>query len=411
MHSISKTYNTKNNCKDLSRLGWQRPTICQFFTASCDYTPIQTKFLNIPKTPQSFEVNNNNVSFIVSAKLSNNKAIVCYKGSIGGNYVCAVRIVNISNDVASFGPVFSVSTTCYMWIDIVVLSSSKAIAVWQDYSKSYKLVVCVLTINPDDTFSKGPLVTINDGWNYPSLIRLSDTKVLLCYKGGEGSLNEVSRAMVLSLNTEGTAVILGNSVILSSNVTNDHKVVMISENRALACFNSRNIISNPYYGVVVILDINDTTITFSPELIYKDVTVNDSDLIYLTNNKVLISYRYSLPGNITRAGARIIEVGTSNIIVYPEIIFKNSVVTYNDIIKINSTQALACYVDISNSNFGTSMLLDFNLDNNTIELNTESVFERTGTAWINSIQFTETTALVFYKAIDNSGFGTAVIIK
>ena len=90
-------------------------------------------------------------------------------------------------------------------------------------------------------------------------------------------------------------------------------------------------------------------------------------------------------------------------------VFESSTTYYISVAMLTSTKAIVCYRDAVNSNFGTACILD--VSGTTITHGTPQVFESSTTQEVSVAMLTSTKAIVCYRDVGNTSFGTACILN
>jgi len=118
---------------------------------------------------------------------------------------------------------------------------------------------------------------------------------------------------------------------------------------------------------------------------------------------------YKDEGNSNYGTSCILNISTGSIVAGSEVVF-NSGSTYDtSVTKMTDDIAIVCYKDGGNSNYGTSCLL--NVSTGYIVVGSEVVFNSGNTEYTSIAKMTDDIAIVCYKDVSNSDYGTSILLE
>jgi hypothetical protein len=338
-------------------------------------------------TPGVF--NSASTAYISVAALSSTQAIVTYTDQGNSSYGTTC-ILDISGSTITPGtPVVFESATSY-YTNVEVLSSTKAIVCY-DYNLSSGR--CTVLDISGSTITPGPSYQIFTGGGVNcSVSALSSTQAILVYPDAGG--DDYPRASVLTIT--GTAVAAGAELIISGGQTGTVEVTALSSTKAVAAFNSGN-------GNAFVIEISGTTATYGTIVSFSTAVSDSISLSTISSTQAILIY-----GNRTtlRGYACVLDVSGSTVTPATPVDFSGSEINTSSVATLSSTQAIATYTDAGNSLYGTSCVLD--ISGSTITPGTPVVFE-SATSWYTSVtDLSSTQAIVCYQDAGNLDYGTVV---
>jgi len=129
---------------------------------------------------------------------------------------------------------------------------------------------------------------------------------------------------------------------------------------------------------------------------YISVTMMDSTHAIVT---------YSDDGNSGYGTACCLTLSGTTITAGTPVVFDSAIAIYTSVATMDSTHAIVTYRDIGNSSYGTACYLT--LSGTTITADTPVVFESANTIWPSVTMMDPTHAIVAYTDVGNSSYGTA----
>ncbi len=103
-----------------------------------------------------------------------------------------------------------------------------------------------------------------------------------------------------------------------------------------------------------------------------------------------------------------LDVSGSTITAGTSAVFESASTYYTSVAMLTSTKAIVTYKDVGNSEYGTACILD--VSGSTITAGTPVVFESANTSYTSVTMLTSTKAIVAYQDGGNSYYGTACIL-
>ena len=157
----------------------------------------------------------------------------------------------------------------------------------------------------------------------------------------------------------------------------------------------------------------DTEITYGSEYIFNMASTSDISLDKLSSSKAIVVYKDS--GNSNYGTARIVNTegavsieGGNTITFGSEYVFNSANTDYVSVKKLSENKAVIVYKDIGNSNYGTAIIA--NISDNTITYGSEYVFNPALTDHISMTVLSENKFVIVYQDIkDGYKQGKAVI--
>ncbi len=293
--------------------------------------------------------------------------------------------------------VFESGSTSY--ISATVLSATSVLVAYRDNSNSGYGTAVVLTISGATITSGTPVVFESAAIVYCSAVALSSTSVLVSYQDGGNS--GYGTAVVLTIS--GTTITVGTPVVFESASTTYISAVLLSATSVLVAYRDNG---NSNYGTAIILTISGTTITAGTPVVFESASTQYISATVLSATSVLIAY--SDNGNSYYDTAVVLTISGTTITAGTPVVFE-SAISYNiSATKLSSTSVLIAYRDVNNSYYGTAIILT--ISGTTITVGTPVVFESASTLNISAVLLSAISVLVAYSDVGNSSYGTAIIL-
>ena len=350
-----------------------------------------------------------------------------------------------------------ISTTNFRDIETVKLDDERILLVFRTTGSTYKTKAVVLKLG--ETLTIGTEVTLaTDISNasasiYPDAVLLSNNKVLVTFETCSSSSSSPHKVAVLTIDD--TNITVSTSITLSNANYAQSRLAVLTENTAMITY-----INSNGYLCGSVLTIGDTNITVGTE---KSITYahsgNNVSAVALTNSKVFIHnnnyYRSSSyspyearghnrvltvsedtitsgsavydsfyiggdnPLRLTdekvfdvylkydsmyKLAARVVNINETTPTLCTETLCVNAKITRPSVIKINDNQALATYVNQSNSNYG--YVIKLTADNDIVTAGDEIVFNELSTTACSSVLLANGKALVIYSDKNGTHYKT-----
>lgn len=153
-------------------------------------------------------------------------------------------------------------------------------------------------------------------------------------------------------------------------------------------------------GIIDTLTVGDTEVFESADTSYISITrMSDSQAIVC----------YSDVGNSNYGTASLLSISGGVISVEDTEVFESATTSYISVTAIDGTHAVVCYRDEGNSNYGTASLLS--ISESAISVEDTEVFESADTTYISAVTMDSTHAIVCYNDGGNSTYGTACCLS
>jgi hypothetical protein len=296
-------------------------------------------------TPVVFEsAESTNISV---TKLSDSKAIVCYCDVGNLNYGTAC-ILNISDNTITAGtPAVFESADTYT-ISVTSLSSTKAVVCYRDVGNTDKGIARVLT-ESSGTITAGTPAVFNNAVTYSiSVTHLSSTKAIVCYINN-GNSDYGTACVLTELNGTITA---GTPKVFESAATSWISVVSLSSTKAIVCYRDNG---NSNYGTACVLTESGGTITAGTPAVFESALVQYISVAMLTATKAIVCYNDN--GNSGYGTACILSESSGTITAGTPTVFESADSRDISAAMLSDSETIVCYRDTGNSNYGTACAL------------------------------------------------------
>jgi len=239
----------------------------------------------------------------------------------------------------------------------------------------------------------------NNTSGHTGVAMLSATKAIVVYEdtGNSG----YGTACVLDIS--GSTITSGTEVVFNGALTESYlSITPLSSTKAIAVYRDGN---NSHYGKACVLTASGSTITAGTQKSFNNASTGFTTAARLTDTKAIVVYQDN--GNSNYGTSCILDVSGSTITSGTELIFNNGTTVETTVAMLTSTKAIVVYRDISNSSYGTSCILD--VSGSTITSGTEVVFNSASTLEGMAVSMlTSTKAIAAYK--DTNSYGTSCIL-
>ncbi len=338
-------------------------------------------------------------TYVSVTTLSSTQALVCYTDGGNSSYGTAC-ILNISGSTITpaIPVVFESAST--QFISVTTLSSNQALVCYQDTGNSSYGTACILDISGSTITPATPVVFESARAQYILVTTLSSTQALVCYRDDINS--GFGTACVLDIS--GSTITPETPVVFESASTSEISATTLSSNQALVCYRDTG---NSSYGTACVLDISGSTITPATPVVFESASSTYVSVTTLSSTQALVCYTDG--GNSNRGTACVLDISGSTITPATPVVFESASTTYISVTTLPSNQALVCYTDGGNSSYGTACILD--ISGSTITTNVPVVFESASTTYISVTTLPSNQALVCYQDVGNSNYGTSTFLS
>ncbi|MDP8268271.1 MAG: hypothetical protein P9L97_06030 [Candidatus Tenebribacter davisii] len=330
--------------------------------------------------------------------ISATKAIVCYQ-DVGNSSYGTACILDISGSTITPGTPAVFASSIVTTTSVAMLTSTKAIVCYQDDGNLEYGTACILDISGSTITPGTPAVFASSEIFWSSVAMLTSTKAIVCYRDDDTS--NYGTACVLDIS--GSIITPATPVVFDSTYVNSPSVAMLTSTKAIVCYQD---VGNSSYGTACILDISGSTITPGTPAVFESASTTYTSVAMLTSTKAIVCYRDN--GNLEYGTACILDIVTSTITPGTPVVFESASTYYTSVAMLTSDQAIVCYRDVGNSSYGTACVLD--IATSTITPGTPAVFESARSDYVAVTALSYSKVITVYKDLGNSGYGTSVII-
>jgi len=339
-------------------------------------------------------------TYLSVAMLSATKGIVVYVDGGNSSYGTAC-VLNVSGNSVSIGTptVFKSATTSY--IDIVELTSTTAIVVYNTSSSTGDSVVLSVS---GDSISVGTEVEYESGnATYNQVVQLSSTKVFVVYRDQDNS--HYGTACVLDIS--GTSITAGSPTVFHSANTELYGLAALSSTLAITGYRNGGVSDR---GFATAMTISGTTITAGTPFQFEAGSTDYVSAAPLTSTTALFTYADN--GNSYYGTAIVLSVSGTTVSAGTAVVFESAATRNNRVTALSATECVNVYRDDGNSNYGTMVLLT--ISGTSITAQTPVVFRSSSTGGTAShmdvATASSTKALTVYQDTGNSSYGTAQVL-
>jgi hypothetical protein len=330
------------------------------------------------------------------AMLTSTKAIVVYQDDTSTGYGTAC-VLDVVGDVITAGTPTVIDSVDAIDQTIAMLTSTKAIVCYQKVSGGYGYSV-ILDVSGSAITAGTPVAYESAATLWNSVAMLTSTKAIVCYyDGGNGY-----KGTACVLDVSGSTITAGTAIVFNAAVTTQIAVAALSATKAIVVYADNG---NSAYGTSCILDVSGSTITARAEAVFESANVGYVKPTMLTSTKALVVYTDN--GNSGYGTACVLDVSGSTINAGTPVVFESSTTALKDVDSLNSTTAFVAYQDGGNGSYGTSSVLT--ISGSTITAATPTLFASASTTWLSVISLTPSKVIITYQDTGNSSYGTCII--
>jgi len=366
-------------------------------------TKILTDILSIAENKlygneSEYIFNSGNTTNISTTLIDDNKICVSYRDNDNSGYGISI-IGTISGDTISWGSEYVFNSGSTYDISSTKIDDNKICVSYRDGGYSYRGTSIIGTIS-GNTISWGSEYIFNNGsTSYISSTLIDENKICVFYRDESNANYGTSIIGTISGNT----ISWGSEYVFNTGTTFYISSTLIDDNKICVSYQDY---ANSYYGTSIIGTISGNTISWGSEYVFNSENTYDISSTLIDENKICISYRDS--GN-SGYGTSIIGIisGTSISWGIPYV-FNSGSTSYISSTLIDENKICVSYCDGSNSSYGTSRIGI--IDGDTISWGSEYVFKNDNTNYISSTKIAENKICVSYQDYYNSYYGTSKII-
>lgn len=340
------------------------------------------------------ESSGNSVKLVL---LSSTKVLAITRDYYSPGYTFA-RVLTISGSTITAGNKTAIVSESCSEFEAIALGETKVIIAYaRSAENSYYGASRILTIS-GDTISSGAVVIFKAARPIStSIIKISETSIFVNYC--DYSDSNKMKAQILTIS--GTTITLGAEQTISNANAGDNSVALLSSNKVL--LNYLMYINSYWYGYAVVLTISGTTISVGTTNVY-DSTGKllrvDNQLI--TDSLVLVGAQIGDNSGYTYPYVFTLNVSGSNITKGPQKITGNTY-TWNSLTLrlLSPTVAIMAYGDYS-SGMKNGRVCIISVDGSGISsVSNELIYDNTGIIdGISIVPLSSSKALVMYSNSD-----------
>ena len=300
------------------------------------------------KTKLTF--NSGDVNYVSIAKLSDDKAVVCFKkmSSGSGN----LFIAKVVNGELSIGGVFQFNAGATDYINVAQIDTDKFAISYQDVSDGSK-GKCIIGTVSDTTPTLGtPVLFSNFNTTYISITSPSTSQVAISYR----NIDNGGKGTVIVGNVSGLSVAFGTAQLFYSGSTTYTGIKRLSSNKVVIKYTDS---TNSNFGALVVATISGTVLTFGTQLYFNQNETYYSSIVTTQDDVFMVIYDNYIG---TKAYSRVGIVTGTTITLDNAVEINNSTTSHIDSVRINDNKILVTYADVGNSYKGTSQIVRRNIN-------------------------------------------------
>ena len=279
--------------------------------------------------------------------LTSTKAIVTYNDGGNGGYGTSVILDVSGSSITAGTPVVFESANIGLQ-SVAALSSTKAIVAYSDVANASYGTSCILDVS-GSTITVGTAVVFESAnANYISVAMLTSTKAIATYQDN-GNGNYGTSCI---LDVSGSSITAGTPVVFESASTAFISVNMLTSTKAIVAYQDKG---NSDYGTSCILDVSGSAITAGTPAVFNSAISNYTVVAMLSSTKAVVTCQDG--GNSYYGAATVLEISGSTITAGASVLYTVSS-TFSSITSLEPTKAIVTYRQYYNSQYGTSCILD-----------------------------------------------------
>lgn len=285
---------------------------------------------------------------------------------------------------------FNTAETNY--ISAVALSNSKVLIAYADNAKSDYGTAVLLTIDGTYISMGTEFVFKNSATTHISVAALSDSKVIVAYGSPD------CRCLVLTIDGTTISKKGEEGTSAQSDTCTSSKIVALSDRKACWVYTVENTVGRNY-PFAKILTIDGTAIQGYQALQlygYSDNNYYFEDLVVLTESKILTVFRSD-----TKLYAIVLMISDTTVTLASRVNLGYSTKDAASAVALTESKVFVAYADVDNSNFGTAVVLT--VDGTTISMGTPVVYREDNTQYIYAVALSDSKVLVTH-------YGSAIVM-
>ena len=340
---------------------------------------------------------------IAVAALSETKAIVVYRDG-GGGYIGTSIVLDVSGSTITAGSEVVFNNADTQETSVTMLDSTHAIVAYKDGGNSSYGTACVLSIS-GSTITAGSEVVFNSGDTRANAITLlTSTKALVTYNDFSNSYYGTSCVLTIS----GSSITAGSEAVFNTAQTLNISITALSSSKVVIAYCDAGSSS---HGHTRVLDISGTTVTAGTSIVFNSGATGNTSLGSLSTTKAFLAYKDE--NNSDYGTYSILTISGSTVTASSSVVFNSASTPFSTAAVLGSAKAIVTYTNGGNSSHGTSAVVQLadNVTNltatNLIGITSEATSSG-GTAkintWggINEAQTSLTIASDYYAQTDGT---------
>ena len=331
--------------------------------------------------------------------LTSTKAIVVYQDTGNSSYGTAC-ILTVSGSTITAGTEVVFESASSNYFTVVSFTETQALVVYGDTGNSGIGTYCLLTISGSTITAATPVAFMAGSIGYPDSAKFSATQAIVTYMDGGNSSTYAASLFTLS----GTSISVGTAFQFDAVTGWLSSVSKLTATQAIVAYRGG---SN--YGTSVVLTISGTSFTKGTSVVFNSAATNALGSDTLTATQAIVAFRNS--GNSYYGTSCVLNVSGTTVTAGSVVVFETANAEHIGLSALTSSRAVVAYADAGNSGKGTYCILD--VSGSTVTAGTPIVYNPTvGESLANSTAALTTSAfLVAYGDTGNSSYGTSIFIQ
>ena len=333
-----------------------------------------------------------------SCEIDTDKVFVAYKDAGNSNYGTGI-VGTVSGTVISYGgseAVFS-ETDAVTYLSCCKIGTNKVLIIYDNDTdnKGYGIVATI----SGTTITYGTAVEFNAvAVKYLSCARVEDDKALVSYS--DAGADDYGASRVASIST--TTVSFGTETVFNSAFSAHISSALFDTNKVLVGYRDGG---NSHYGYAIVGTVSGTGVSFGTSVEFAGRATDEISISKLDTDKCLIAYGDGGSNGYSRVASISLTVPSYG----TELNINNAYSAYITNTAYNNTYAIISYRDQGNSEKGTSIVLE--IDDTSISKGNEVVFNDASTNSLTSCLISSGKAFISFQDGGNSNKGTSIIAE
>jgi hypothetical protein len=351
-------------------------------------------------TPAVFESAGS--TWISVAMLTSTKAIVTYRDGGNSGYGTAC-ILNVSGSTITPATpaVFESADTNYT--GVAMLLSTRAIVIYQDTGNESCGTACILTISGSTITPVLPTIFEYKTSSYMDVVALTSAKAIATYRDDDNSGYGTACVLDTAESGDGNSLVPGAVATHETGYAVDHSIAMLSATRGIVVYRDAG---NSNYGTACLLDVSGTTITPRTPTVYESAATTYNAVVALSSTKALVYYQDQ--GNSSYGTACVLDIsGTTITPGTPQTVSTSTSHSYCTLVALSATQAICTYQDGASS-YGRARVLG--VSGTTITANAEATFNSASSTEMSLCKLASNQALLVYRDAGGAGNGETCVL-